>query len=554
MRKFFYLLTSLALTIPQLVSAEKRSVEAMRQAVAEFTCLQGDGIRKAPALGAERMGIVREESQLTILAADDRFAVIANDDQFDAVLAYSETPFEQEALSNPGLRWWLEAMNEALEYHSAHGTRPHKVTVNPNYKASVESFVRAKWNQEEPYNWQTPTYTEKGKEYHFLTGCVATAMAEAMKHYNYPATGKGTASYRFNTTTPSGDPITQRVSVNFANGNYEWDKMLDSYSGSYDQGSGDAVAKLMAHCGASVKMVYNKDGSGSHLHEAAEALKSRFLYPENLHLYQRDYMHVDEWMDIVFRNLDQGCPILMGAYSKSGGHAFLLDGYTSSGLVSVNWGWGGNGDGYFDMASLNGYSSGQQILPVVHPEEDLPYHSCLAFFSEYAPSYRLNFGALTATGNYAMNTDYQKFEGVLGLLAQNMATGQVTELATNSISLEGYGYDNKYHFTQDCNFSKVNVSNLQEGTYRIYMASLSTKESVWQPVRCHESISNSAILTVAGDKMSIAEEKSSNWLVGIKAVKVDCPALQGTYNLQGQRVEAPQRGLYIRNGKKVVLR
>lgn len=29
---------------------------------------------------------------------------------------------------------------------------------------------------------------------------------------------------------------------------------------------------------------------------------------------------------------------------------------------------------------------------------------------------------------------------------------------------------------------------------------------------------------------------------------------QGTYNLQGQRVEAPQRGLYIRNGKKVVLR
>ena len=554
MRKFFCLLTSVVLTFPQLVSAESRSVEDMRQAVAAFTQRQGGGSRRTPSVRAERMNVVREESQLTVLASDGCFAVIANDDVFDAVLAYSEATFDHEALSNPGLRWWLEAMNETLEYHYAHGTRPHKVTINPNYKVSVESFVRAKWNQNAPYNWQTPTYTEKGEEYHFVTGCVATAMAEAMKHYNYPVTGKGSASYRFNTTTPSGDPITKRVNINFANGNYEWDKMLDTYSDSYDQSSGDAVAKLMAHCGASVKMVYDKDGSGSFLYEAAEALKTRFLYHDNLHLYQRDYMHVDEWMDIVYGSLDKGHPVLMGARSKSGGHAFLLDGYTSSGLVSVNWGWGGAGDGYFDMASLDGYSSGQHILPVVHPEEYLPYHSCLAFFSEYAPSYRLNLGALTATGNYAMNTDYQKFQGVLGLLAQNMMTGQVTELATNSISVEGFGYDKKYHFTQDCNFSKVNVSNLQEGTYRIYMASLSTKESVWQPVRCHESISNSAILTVAGGKMSIAEEKSSNWLVGIKAVKVDCPALQGTYNLQGQRVEAPQRGLYIRDGKKVVLR
>ena len=554
MRKFFCLLTSVVLTFPQLVSAESRSVEDMRQAVAAFTQRQRGGSRRTPSVRAERMNVVREESQLTVLASDGCFAVIANDDVFDAVLAYSEATFDHEALSNPGLRWWLEAMRETWEYHYAPGTRPHKVTINPNYKVSVESFVRAKWNQDAPYNWQTPTYTEKGKEYHFVTGCVATAMAEAMKHYNYPVTGKGSASYRFNTTTPSGDPITQRVNINFANGNYEWDKMLDTYSDSYDQASGDAVAKLMAHCGASVKMVYGKEGSNSYLYKAAEALKSRFLYHDNLHLYLRDYMHVDEWMDIVYGSLDKGYPVLMGAQSKSGGHAFLLDGYSSSGLVSVNWGWGGSGDGYFDMASLNGYSSGQEILPVVLSDEYLPYHSCFGFNTDYAPSYRLSFGTLTANGNIAINADYLKFEGNLGLLAQNMVTGQVTELAVNYVSVEGYGYDNKFQYTDNCNFSKVNISDLQDGTYRIYMATQSNKEFVWQPIRSHEDVSNSAILTIESGKFSIAEEKSSNWLVGIKSVRAESLVQTGIYNLHGQRVEAPRRGLYIRNGRKVVVR
>ena len=34
------------------------------------------------------------------------------------------------------------------------------------------------------------------------------------------------------------------------------------------------------------------------------------------------------------------------------GHNFVIDGYDENGLVHVNWGWHGQQDGYFDIATL----------------------------------------------------------------------------------------------------------------------------------------------------------------------------------------------------------
>lgn len=35
------------------------------------------------------------------------------------------------------------------------------------------------------------------------------------------------------------------------------------------------------------------------------------------------------------------------------GHSFVIDGYDENGLVHVNWGWDGIGNGYYDIALLN---------------------------------------------------------------------------------------------------------------------------------------------------------------------------------------------------------
>lgn len=57
---------------------------------------------------------------------------------------------------------------------------------------------------------------------------------------------------------------------------------------------------------------------------------------------------------MIYEELNEGRPILYAGATKDGaGHAFVFDGYDKDGLVHVEWGWDGSGDGYFDVDMLN---------------------------------------------------------------------------------------------------------------------------------------------------------------------------------------------------------
>ena len=62
----------------------------------------------------------------------------------------------------------------------------------------------------------------------------------------------------------------------------------------------------------------------------------------------------------------------------------------------------------------------------------------------------------------------------------------------------------------------------------------------------------SALSTGAGARLALVFEE--NETTGLKAIGNDQNAIEGYYNLNGQRVVAPQKGLYIVNGKKVVIK
>ena len=536
------------------LSARKRTLSEMRSAVASISQMPNGMRRLAPA-SSSRFNVVKEESQLSVLSDGTRFAVIANDDDFDAVLAYADTPFDEKALSNPGLAWWMEAMNESLARHAQEGTRPHKVSVNPKYKQNVDPLLTTLWSQEEPFFNMTPTYVNGTKEVHFVTGCVATAMSQIMKYYNYPETGSGSKSYRCNMYASDGDPITKRISVNFAATTYDWKNMLDKYGKTYTPESGNAVATLMYHCGVSVMMDYDKTGSGSYTFRAIDALKTNFRYNQNMQFYLRDYYHVDEWMDIVFSHLSSGHPILFGAQAKSGGHEFVIDGYGSTGLVHVNWGWGGSSNGMFEMASLNGYSSAQDMVPVFLPEVMAECHSSFGFNSD--PRISVALGGLSFSADRVLNTDYRDFTGSIAVIAASLSDGSERVLASKYDEVKGYGYNLQLHHAQ-LSFSKIDLTNLPDGSYRIYAASSREDESKWQPIRSKEGVSNSAILTKEGGKLSLVKEASSNWVVGVNGIMPDAIASPiGVYTLSGQKVSDAStrslpRGIYVKDGRKIV--
>lgn len=544
------LIVSLALLASSSVMAKKRSLSEMRKAAATISVHQ-NGSRRSPSAPESQFEVVKEESQLTVLSNKARFAVIANDDNFDAVLGYSDTPFDESALSNPGLRWWMEAMNESLARHAEEGTRPRRVSINPNYKPNVEELLTTKWDQSEPYFNMTPTYVEGTREVHFVTGCVATAMAQIMKYYNYPEKGKGTKTYRCNMYASDGDPITKRISVNFAAATYDWNNMLDKYGKSYSAEAANAVALLMYHCGVSVTMDYDKTGSGAYNYKAIDALVTNFLYNENMHYYVRDYYHVDEWMDIIFSQLSQGHPILYGGQSNSGGHAFVVDGYSTAGLVHVNWGWSGSSDGYFDVASLKGYSSWQSMSPVFLPTELVPRFSSFGFPEE--PFYKVHMGNISANAPYVINTDYREFKGSIALVAAPLGGGENVVLSKQEANVSGYGFDMLLHWASTA-FS-VNPATLADGKYRLYMASMGQGDAEWQPVRSKENISNSAILTISNGQASLVKEKDSNWTVAVNPIAA--PSRQSeTFSLSGYKVsddfsKLPQ-GVYIQNGRKIL--
>ena len=85
-------------------------------------------------------------------------------------------------------------------------------------------------------------------------------------------------------------------------------------------------------------------------------------------------------MGIIKDELHAGRPVFYGGSSDvgSGGHAFVIDGYDSADFVHVNWGWGGNSNGYFminhlDPSSLGigggagGYNLNQDMVTGIQP-------------------------------------------------------------------------------------------------------------------------------------------------------------------------------------------
>ena len=224
-------------------------------------------------------------------------------------------------------------------------------------KAEVPAMLTTTWGQEAPYYNATPMVD--GKQ--CVTGCVATALAQILNYYQYPA------------QLADGTKI-------------DWANMLPTYEeGKYSEAQANAVALLMARCGKVMNMNYGIESSTTAVSEITNGFADEFGYIVKYYGY-RDYPTAKDekkWKEIVFRELSAGRPVLYGGTSYKNGedrfysHSFVLDGYDSKGRVHANYGQGGQGDGYFPLDKLpmkygawdetfNKY----QTLVVIHRPQD----------------------------------------------------------------------------------------------------------------------------------------------------------------------------------------
>ena len=266
------------------------------------------------------------------------FVIIAGDDAVTPVLGYTSTgSFDAENLPD-GLKDLLKSYERQI------------AALGDNYVANQtatraaftgEKLLKtAEWNQYAPFNKYTPN--------NYVTGCVATAGAIVMKHHGYPAKGTGSHSYTWNGKT---------LTANFEH-DYDWASMPAKYDGTNDAAF-DGVARLMADLGVAVEMQYSKSGSGAYIGNMISALQKYFGYSKLTHLAYIYDMEAEAWNAKLRGEIDANRPILYSASDASaGGHSFIIDGYKDESF-SVNWGWGGYCNGFYQIGALNPESEGR---------------------------------------------------------------------------------------------------------------------------------------------------------------------------------------------------
>lgn len=551
MRKTLTLFIASLLAMPNF--ANDRSEQEMQTIALQALCssnLQAGGAKKAAA----NIAVEKYQSldMVNVYGIKGKGVVfISKDDDIEPVLGISDEDFDVNNMPC-GMKWWLNTANKSLERMKAKGitysANPMAASGRPTY------FIKTYWNQDKPFNNLCPQINGSAAP----TGCIATAMAQIMKYYQYPATSKGTGIYSVTTYKDKNDKEgTTKWYKRELGHTYQWTAMLSSY-GIVSEDENDAVATLMADAGAASQMNYQANGSGTIEWYAAKGFAENFRYDSlAISCLQRDFYTDAEWMELVRKEMEAKQPVLYcGSDEIEGGHAFLLDGIQEDGKVHVNWGWGKSGDGWFDIDVLRpnitgftgeGFNIGQSmVLGFKKQETPSADEENISQWVTDGYSFYISNNELHVKLTNAYNYSHRVFDGKLDIVLQGMGDNS-SKLYTDPIfetdtetpyvdMLSGFNYGDKDQPEVDFNLSQESeLKNISAGTYKLFLGSKSTKEKAYQ---CLRSVGGTIIytLTVAADgTMTLAQDGTS--AISAVAVKQNISApYTYIYNMQGQEV------------------
>ena len=253
--------------------------------------------------------------------------------------------------------------NQIEEMQSYKGQLIAKKSIQRN--TVVEPMLKSTWGQDEPMDRMCPMVSGE----HAAVGCGPLAMAQIIYYWKYPTEHPGLDQYYiYGLGTIPALPATT----------FDYNLMLDSYTiynpttggvslGTYTDEQANEVAKLCRYCGQACKVRYNSS-SGSYTYDQRDAFKvmgftntdvkligiDPSFYCDNENKYSQD-----EWIALIYAELEAGHPIPYHNVDFIDGHAWVLDGVDADGKFHMNWGWYERYNGWFEFGAFTVYPNGE---------------------------------------------------------------------------------------------------------------------------------------------------------------------------------------------------
>ena len=449
------------------------------------------------------------------------FIIVSGDDTVIPILGYSDQGIFDSDNMPPAFQKWLEGYKNEIVYVVINdikateeitkqwGIQMTNKSANSTLNTtSVAPLIQTHWDQLNGANQQSPLYNnycpfDSQYNVNAVTGCVATAMAQIIKFWNYPASGSGFYSYNH--------PKYGTLSANFGNTTYQWSSMPNQLTNSSTSAQKNAIATLMSHCGISVDMNYGvagfppngNDGSGAAgAIKVQPALVNYFGYSSATVRLRSNYPDDTNWINLLKSELDAGRPMYYEGAGGSTGHAFVCDGYNNNGF-NFNWGWSGLYDGIYIVNALNPqgtgtgggsgtYNSNQKIVIGIQPPASAQTYN-LQLYNFVTPSAAtVNYGQAFSVSTNIANFGTNSFSGdyTLGAFDSNGNFIDYVETKINYGILQG---GNAY--TNNIVFSTTGLFTLLPGTYYLGLYYRPTSGG-WKVVQNSGSYTNFTQITV----------------------------------------------------------
>ena len=317
--------------------------EALRKAQ---RFLQGKNIvspAKAHSLSRDMNGTPYKHLYLFNVEDNGGFVIVAGDSRAREILGYSDQGHLDYSLMPENMKWWLSQYDEAIASIPADAP-PAETRVDAS-KTDVMPMMSFSWHQSYPYNYYCPQGC--------LAGCGPLAMAQLMAFHKYP------------NNLPALEAYTDK------NGN-QLDALQANYI-DYDNMSSTDAAILVRYCGQGIQASYSPQYTSSDATTIPSALVRKFGFDEGACSAYRTAYNCQEWDDLLYKELSEGRPFILAGQvgdDQHNGHIFICHGY-SQGYYAVNWGWGGELNGWYAMdamATANGdFSSDQMAVIGIRP-------------------------------------------------------------------------------------------------------------------------------------------------------------------------------------------